>query len=91
MGDAHQLQPVKESRSRCFDNVKFYTLRQIVRQEEDNPVSELLKILRKDIDNRSWKFLEYINKKQVCLIQLKLKDIILVVYEFQSLVIDGFL
>lgn len=91
MGDAHQLMPVKETRSRCFDNIKFYTLRQIVRQEESNPVSELLRILRKDIDNRTWKFLEFINRNRYAFDSTQTKGYYTCgLFEFQSLVIDGF-
>ena len=89
--DNYQLPPVKETRSRCFDNIKFYTLRQIVRQEESNPVSELLRILRKDIDNRTWKFLEFINRNRYAFDSTQTKGYYTCgAFEFQSLVIDGF-
>ena len=91
MGDSSQLPPVKETISPCLRGIKYYELNQIVRQEEDNPVSELLKILRKDIDNRSWKFLEYINKNRYAFDSTQTKGYYTCgAYEFQSLVIDGF-
>ena len=40
------------------------TLTQIVRQGDDNPVSDLLVILRNDIKNKTFKFLEYISKNR---------------------------
>lgn len=91
MGDAHQLPPVKEARSLCFEGVKFYTLNQIVRQEESNPVSYLLKLLRYDIEHRTWKFLEYINKNRYSFDTTQTKGYYTCGrYEFESLVVDGF-
>ena len=62
-GDPHQLAPVNESRSiaflRCFIN---YELKEIVRQDKSNPITPLLQILRKDIDHRSFKFIEALNR-----------------------------
>lgn len=63
IGDTSQLPPVKEKRSLMFDKCfKVFTLSEVVRQEEDNPVSKLLKILRQDIENRSFRFLEFLSK-----------------------------
>jgi len=62
IGDDHQLPPVNEKHSTAFLNVKLYRLTEIVRQDEDNPISPLLAILRDDIDHKSFKFLEYISK-----------------------------
>jgi len=62
IGDASQLPPVGERYSSAFRGVKSYTLKEIVRQEEDNPVKPLLDILRKDIDNKTFNFLGYIQK-----------------------------
>lgn len=91
MGDSYQLPPVKESRSCCFDGVKSYTLNQIVRQEEDNPVSHLLKLLRYDIDHRTWKFLEYINSNRFQFDISQSKGYYTCCREeFEGLVIDGF-
>lgn len=90
-GDAAQLPPVKENRSLCFEGVKFYTLNQIVRQEESNPVSYLLKLLRYDIEHRTWKFLEYINKNRYQFDVSQTKGYYTCGrYEFESLVVDGF-
>lgn len=90
-GDMSQLAPVKENRSLCFEGVKFYTLNQIVRQEESNPVSYLLKLLRYDIEHRTWKFLEYINKNRYSFDTTQTKGYYTCGrYEFESLVVDGF-
>ena len=62
VGDDHQLAPVGENTSEAFKYVKSYKLKQIVRQEEDNPIRPLLDMLRKDIDNRTYKFLNFIIK-----------------------------
>lgn len=60
--DASQLAPVGEKYSSAFKGVKTYTLKQIVRQGDDNPVSNLLEILRYDISHKSYEFLKYIQR-----------------------------
>ena len=62
IGDSSQLAPVGEKYSCAFKGIKTYSLKQIVRQDEDNPVKYLLELLRYDIDHKSFKFLEYISK-----------------------------
>lgn len=64
IGDSSQLAPVNESKSSAFNGIKIHQLNQIVRQEEDNPVRHLLQILRKDIQNKSFNFLQYISKNK---------------------------
>lgn len=62
LGDAHQLAPVNERKALFFDKCfKLYTLTEIVRQEEDNPISYLLRLLRDDITNKTYKFLEFLS------------------------------
>lgn len=61
IGDASQLAPVNEKYSSAFRGVTTYSLDEIVRQGEDNPVSDLLELLRQDIKNKSFTFLEYIS------------------------------
>lgn len=62
LGDSYQLAPVNEKKSIFFDLCyKTFELKQIVRQEEDNPIRKLLSILRKDIDNKTYKFLEFLS------------------------------
>lgn len=62
-GDASQLPPVNEKKSAAFTKcTKVYYLKQIVRQEATNPIKILLDILREDIDNRTYRFLEYISR-----------------------------
>lgn len=62
IGDSSQLAPVGEKYSSAFKGVKTYTLKQIVRQGDDNPVSNLLEILRYDIAHKSYEFLKYIQR-----------------------------
>lgn len=64
IGDKSQLPPVNEKNSQAFlISHKNYNLKEIVRQEEDNPIRILLELLRKDIDNNySWNFLDFISK-----------------------------
>ena len=65
IGDDSQLPPVKEKYSTAFKGIKLHVLREIVRQGEDNPISYLLELLRDDIKNKTFKFLEYISKNPV--------------------------
>lgn len=66
-GDASQLPPVNENTSRAFSvSNKVFYLNEIVRQEDNNPISDLLKILRSDIDNKTFNFLTTIYNKKEC-------------------------
>lgn len=60
-GDAYQLFPVNENKSTAFSNTKTFTLKQIVRQDDNNPVKYLLQLLRFDVEHKTYKFLEYIS------------------------------
>ena len=60
IGDAYQLPPINERYSPAFKNIKTCQLNQIVRQGEDNPISEILPLLRNDINNKTYTFLNYI-------------------------------
>ena len=60
VGDSSQLSPVNERYSSAFKGLETYYLKQIVRQEEDNPIKGLLDILRNDIKNKTFNFLTYI-------------------------------
>jgi len=62
IGDSSQLAPVNEKYSSAFKGINTYTLKEIVRQGEDNPVSYLLELLRYDIEHKSYTFLNYIQK-----------------------------
>lgn len=62
IGDASQLAPVNELYSAAFRGVKTFTLKEIVRQGDDNPISYLLELLRYDIKNKTFSFLEYISR-----------------------------
>lgn len=65
IGDAFQLAPVNEHKSIAFERCyKVYALKEVVRQAADNPISELLQLLRYDIENKTYKFLEYISKNR---------------------------
>lgn len=64
-GDPYQLAPVGEYKSIAFDRCYVvYSLTQIVRQHKDNPITPLLQLLRYDIQHKSYRFLEYINKRR---------------------------
>lgn len=63
IGDASQLPPVNEKISTAFTVAsKVFYLKEIVRQEDNNPVKHILEILRKDIDNNTFNFFTYITK-----------------------------
>ena len=62
IGDGAQLAPVGEKYSSALRGLKSYTLKQIVRQDDKNPVKELLELLRYDIEHKTFTFLEYIVK-----------------------------
>ena len=64
VGDSHQLSPVSEKYSSAFKGVKTYTLTEIIRQGDDNPISKLLPMLRYDIENKTYTFLNYIIKQK---------------------------
>lgn len=64
-GDASQLAPVKERTSTAFTKCfKVYTLNQIVRQKKENPLSQLLALLRDDIKNKTYNFIKYISQER---------------------------
>ena len=60
--DSSQLPPVNEKYSAAFKGIKTSTLKEIVRQGEDNPVSYLLELLRYDINHKTYEFLKYIQR-----------------------------
>lgn len=63
IGDNFQLAPVNEYKSIAFDRcAKLCELKEIVRQGESNPSIMLLDLLRSDIKNKTFKFIEYISK-----------------------------
>lgn len=62
VGDSSQLAPVNEKYSAAFRGTITYTLTEIVRQGDDNPVSNLLPMLRYDIEHKTYTFLNYIIK-----------------------------
>lgn len=62
IGDSYQLPAPKDKYISAFNNIKIYHLKQIVRQEDDNPVKTLLTILRQDIDNKTFNFISTILK-----------------------------
>ena len=64
IGDSYQLPPVKETHASAFRNVISYTLNEIVRQEKDNPIINLLSVLRDDIRHKTYNFLNYISKNK---------------------------
>ena len=62
IGDSSQLAPVGEKYSSAFKGTKTYTLKEIVRQGDDNPVSYLLELLRYDIEHKTYNFLTHIQR-----------------------------
>lgn len=61
LGDASQLPPVNEKQSIAFKTcAKIYELKEIVRQENNNPIKNLLDLLRYDIEHKTYRFIEYI-------------------------------
>lgn len=64
-GDSSQLPPVNEKISSAFIKcTKIEYLKEIIRQEEDNPIKDLLDILREDIKNKTYRFLSFITKNK---------------------------
>ena len=64
IGDSFQLAPVNEKYSPAFKSIKTHILSQIIRQEDDNPIRELLSLLRYDIEHKTFNFLNYISKNK---------------------------
>lgn len=62
IGDDDQLAPVGDRCSGAFVNIKISRLTEIVRQEEDNPVTPIIKMLRYDVEHKTNTFLQYISK-----------------------------
>lgn len=60
IGDELQLNPVKERISPVFTNNKCVTLTTIVRQDNDNPLLDILTQLREDIQNDKQRYLSII-------------------------------
>ena len=61
-GDDAQIPPVNERDSYAFKGVKAFRLTQIVRQDEDNPIRTLTELLRGDVYNGTFNFLNYISR-----------------------------
>lgn len=65
IGDDSQLAPVNENESIAFKRCnKLYKLTEIIRQDSKNPIKDLLNMLRKDINDKSFTFLSYIMKNK---------------------------
>lgn len=65
LGDSYQLPPINEIISRVFKDVKNQsTLTTVVRQSVDNPMSDILVLLRQDIDNGTNIGIEALLKQQ---------------------------
>lgn len=63
VGDNYQLSPVNEKKSIAFTRcIYLYELKEIVRQGEDNPIINLLNMLRYDIEHNTYTFIEYMSK-----------------------------
>lgn len=91
IGDDYQLSPVGENYSTAFKSTKCYYLREIVRQEEDNPIRYLLDLLRFDIEHRTFRFLEHISKVRSQFDSNEIKGYkVCTQNEFNSLVYNNF-
>jgi hypothetical protein len=72
LGDAYQLPPVSERISKVFSNVKNKsTLTTIVRQGDNNPMSEILLMLRKDIEKGTELGIQRLKDLKECVIHDK--------------------
>lgn len=90
LGDASQLPPVGERVSRAFTNNPVLYLREIVRQQQDNPISKILPILRKDIDNLSYRFISYLMVNPVNINEVGEGYEVVNKTKFTELVTEGF-
>lgn len=63
-GDDAQIPPVNEKDSYAFKGVTSFRLTQIVRQDEDNPIRTLTELLRGDVYNGTFNFLNYISRNR---------------------------
>ena len=63
IGDSYQLPPVNERSSIAFKRCTagLYELKEIVRQESNNPIIDILKLLRYDIEHKTYRFISYIS------------------------------
>ena len=62
IGDSYQLSPVNEKKSIAFDRCyEVYNLKEVVRQAANNPITELLNLLRYDIEHKTYRFLEHLS------------------------------
>lgn len=63
IGDSSQLPPVNEKQSIAFKTcAELYELKQVVRQELNNPIKLLLDMLRYDIENKTYRFIQYVSQ-----------------------------
>lgn len=63
IGDSSQLPPVNEKQSIAFKTCSaVYELKQVVRQEFNNPIKSLLDLLRYDIENKTYRFIQYVSQ-----------------------------
>lgn len=70
IGDTAQLPPVNEIISDIFKNPRLVTLKEVVRQQNDNPLLDLLLVMRQDIHSvNGHRFIDYINQNPTRIIQ----------------------
>lgn len=63
IGDSRQLPPVNEKVSIAFKTcTEVYELKEIVRQELNNPIKALLDMLRYDIEHKTFRFIQYVSQ-----------------------------
>jgi len=62
VGDSCQLPPINENISNVFKTTDKVTLKQIMRQEEDNPLTDLLEVARDDVINNTFNVMKLITR-----------------------------
>jgi hypothetical protein len=92
VGDEFQLAPVKEDHSLTFDVENKAKLNQIVRQQDSNPLLELLELAKYDITNDSSTLAKFLNttKKKAVINHLGEGYLILDNHDFQCATLELF-
>ena len=67
IGDPLQLSPINEVHSKTFSIKNVFNLIEVVRQDKDNPLFNVLDLLREDVKKGSSKFLNYIYKNKTAI------------------------
>jgi hypothetical protein len=66
LGDPLQLPPVGEAMSKVFTHVEdVFHLHEVVRQKDGNPLMEVFRILRDDIENSTSEYVQYLKNNPI--------------------------